>query len=380
MNWIGNSPVGAQAGRQTNSPRGFVGACVCCLLGAFITTGLDGKWVVAGSVPDLSDSQTQGLQLQAELPSSSDACQAFKTFLESPLLVRRVRYTHDPSHYRVNGKPIAFPVEYEAAVQGDTFYIRRVTDLNNPTSPPSAQVVGASRSDYWIVDGLTVVLADQEDAVSGQNVPPKVEARGNLRFLHDVLSLGLDGLERDTLEWKENQRFLGQSRNRGYIRGELIMNDDRVSGLIYIYDSAPGMTCRVDYAYLRDDLPYWLPSRVVRTLYFNDGSSHATTNEILECVLGVEQLPVEGYTPARFVGDVAFTNLSIMVFSNGVGYLHRGGQVIRTVLPSEAWKVHPSQHKWIRLGFFLMVASVMLICCLLYARGRPRSGKWAKPN
>jgi hypothetical protein len=74
-----------------------------------------------------------------------DYVEAFKSFLASPLRVRYIRYLEDPSYFRVNGKPATYPVEFEAAIQEDTFYVKELTNLWNPTSPPQPGTSG----DCW---------------------------------------------------------------------------------------------------------------------------------------------------------------------------------------------------------------------------------------
>ncbi len=285
----------------------------------------------------------------------------------------------DPSYFRLNGRNISFPVEFEAAVQDDTFYVKELTDLWNPTSPPSAariEISGASQTDFWAMQGLNVALADKNLAVSGRNTAPEIQAQGKRRFLEDILNLGIEGLQRETLEWTGEHDFRALGRRPGAtMQGYLVPGDaGRPQGLVYVYKEAQsaGITCRVHYAYVRTNLPPWMPSRIIRQIEFGSGNIQQVTNEILECGLGTEDLPAGGYTPGRFVTNAAWTNLAVMVFSNNVGWLHQGGKLTRTVLPSEAWRVHPSKHKWVRLGFFGLVAVVVLFCSLVYARSRLR--------
>lgn len=312
-------------------------------------------------------------------PSASNGgdCAAFKSFLVSPLQVRHIHYLMDPSYFRLNGKMISFPVEFEAAIQGDTFYVKQLTDLRNPTSPPGSariEIWGASRTDFWAMQGLNVTLADKDLSVSGTNTAPQILAEGSRRFLENFLSLGIDGLKRDTLHWTSPWDFRADGRHPGSkIEGRLLSADDgRLRGLVYTYEH-PGeaaITCRVFYAYLKTNLPSWMPSRIVRELDLGGGKVNMITNEILECILGPEDLPAEGYTPGRFLPSTPWTNLAVMVFSNHVGWLHHGGRVIQTVLPSELPKIHPSQHKWVRLGFFVVVAVGAFLCIRLCARSQ----------
>jgi len=362
---------GLASGNEADPPRGYApqGLVLWTVL-ALVLTPLRGV-----AEPEQSSRRTP-VHIPEPAPDM-DYVEAFKSFLASPLRVRYIRYLEDPSYFRVNGKPVTYPVEFEAAIQEDTFYVKELTNLWNPTSPPSpaqVEIVGASQTDFWRLVGLDLILADKNPEVSGTNAAPRILAVGSLRFLKSFLSLGIEGMDRDTLEWTGQWEFRANGRQKGStILGRLVPPDDgRVKELVYVYQAPQvATTIRVRYAYLRTNLPPWMPSHIVREIPLKKGGLEYTTNEILECSLGVEDLPAAGYTPGRFLPPgTAWTNLTVMVFTNNVGWVHRGGQVYRTVLPTEAWRIHPSKHKWVRLGFFVIVAAVALFCFWFYARNR----------
>jgi hypothetical protein len=362
---------GLASGSEADLPRGFAHQ------GLVLWT----VWaLVTATLPSTAEPEQSSLCTGANMPepvADVEYIEAFKSFLASPLRVRYIRYLEDPSYFRVNGKPISYPVEFEAAIQEDTFYVKQLTNLWNPTSPPGpaqVEIVGASQTDFWRLEGLDLNLADKNPEVSGTNAAPRIHAEARRRGLESFLSLGIEGMDRDTLEWTGEWEFRANGwQNHSTILGRLVPPDDgRVKELVYVYQAPQvATTIRVRYAYLRTNLPPWMPSHIVREIPLKKGSVEYTTNQILECNLGVEDLPAAGYTPGRFLPPgTAWTNLTVMVFTNNVGWVHTGGQIYRTVRPSEAWRIHPSKHKWVRLGFFVIVATAALFCFWFYARNR----------
>jgi len=288
-----------------------------------------------------------------------------RDYWQNPFNIEYVRFSRDPSYYRNNGTNVTCMVEHEASAHPGTFYISQLTDIRNSGIPRSkAEVTGASQKDYWVVYGVEVAIADKQRAISGTNTHPEVSAAGMWRTFEDTMNIGINGLEKGSMQWENQTSFVAQSVSSGIIHGQLLLtNDFRISGLIYSYDGISNMSCHVDYTYGGIMVPTWMPTQVVMNYHWNRNNKemrNSCTNVIHECRIGTNLYNREGFLPGQFVTNLAWSNLVIVYYSNNMAYAVRNGKIMRTVDVSKTgWTVHPSNYKWVRLSFFIVVASIL---------------------
>lgn len=240
-------------------------------------------------------------------------------------------------------------------------------------------MVGKSHDDYWLINERNqVVIANRDPRIAGSNTPPEYLSVSKLAKIQDVLNLGINNLDRNTLSWNGNDFTAKNDRADHVSISGRIVEGDGISpkSLEYTY---LGVRRLVNYYYEADpNRPVWCPHLiVVAAVTSSFGNIKPRTNSIETLTLGKADVGEIGYVFTDFyLGNLDMGNL--IVYSNGVGNMLVGTNFERIANTPPTFNVSFKNRGLIKAFFFGFLIVIPLVFGWYVARRRSnvlKSGK-----
>ncbi|MBL9168783.1 MAG: hypothetical protein JNN07_13680 [Verrucomicrobiales bacterium] len=327
-------------------------------------------------------------RVDASLGMFTNKYYPLKSFLISPPSIQRIAFRKSGLYFRVEGRP--FPknfVEFEGAIQSNTFYTLRLTHLTNPDLPGFAgEAAGLSYSAFWELKHEVASIADRDQRHSGADASPIPIVESAYGHLEDILGLGFSRPDRSSFQWTSETEFevrVLAGTDFVPIRGQVIEDDgDRPTVLGYSGQAPFPFEEKLHYIY-EDDLkrPNWLPARIVRERTVGSTLTSRITNEISSLTIGVRDLGSIGYSEdsmlARGLSPRSNAPLVKAYYSNNTAYVRSKGKWMAVQKPDIGLgsKLESSATRQSVLRMVYFVVGILLLGLVLRLTRRKRSHK-----
>ncbi|HZU29880.1 MAG TPA: hypothetical protein VFB79_02120 [Candidatus Angelobacter sp.] len=278
---------------------------------------------------------------------------------------------------------------WKASLQPNGFFFQVIS--NNPFYPPTNNAAnltfGESTKDYWTV-GTGISYAPKESAEGGSPKNSReIICRRIKQWLVDILNLGLEGIDTDSIEWTDSTNFScgllddqgEQTRYKGYV--SILASEGGLPTLIHYSTSFKTnetniITCR----YKQHSLP---PSEVMVQKRVLGRGIVTLTNVIINISFGLRKGTEEGFLPSDFVPpDMAVK--SFIVESNGSrfelspdGHYTKIDETLQTV--ASVGHTNPERFTWILAVALLIGITISLIIYHIF-NARQTTRKLNTPN
>lgn len=302
----------------------------------------------------------------ATAPAPGSQYSQFREFM-SPARppIKFLLFRRSANQFLLNGRPIANDVTYEASFQSNTYYVKQLTSVFDPTN--AGPIGGSSYGNVWYINETRQVSVEGFSAsTSAGNTPPD-KLSGDL---HDVvgeaLNLGIAYLDLDSVKWVDDETFQASSSiaSRGTISGRILEGDGVAPKLIeYNYSGLKGARFTITCRHENNRVPDWLPNTVVMTVALSNGKGFSQTNTIEELTYGVSTLGSNGYEYAQFMpANTIYTNANLVEYSsNGVATTKVGDIVVKVAAASNYKPLSGTSKTLVRVAFFVLLATGVLL-------------------
>lgn len=311
--------------------------------------------------------------------------QKFRDFLSDPPPIKMIVFGVSGENYRMikDGKDLGHPkgtVMYEAGLQGESFYLKMLT--NAPFAHPgvvNGTVYGRSRDKFWklMPNNVDIYFADT-DPSANTNGPNAMlgEVQHYRDLLTRALQLGIEHLVPGTLQWLDQTVFTADSAY-GNLNGRITTEDDGLPMSIqFTYEKLPGVARQVVYRYSGAKFP---PHEIVGTIVAEGKTIRLATSTIEELIVGSEAPDFRGYLPTDFRSTDKDLPINLLYYTNNINHqVNPDGTLtpVPEMVPNLA-NLQP-QKATARVVLWMVVIGLFSFFCLQAARWGKAGSKAAK--
>lgn len=251
-----------------------------------------------------------GCSMMIKAAAPLDPGQPFRDFLSERPAVKEIVFGESLLRYRRvrAGEPAETPdgpITYAAGVQGESFYLKALSNaLFGAAFMSNGVVIGQSTDRLWKLMESKTAFADPNDRARHYAMNVLYQEVDQARHtLERTLALGIEHLIPGTLKWSSESAFKAQSSSFGVLKGTVVEASGGLpSRISIVYEKLPDVVRYVSYVYEKGSFP---PTQLIQTMTQKGRTTELGTNVIYSLVLGEMDPGFKGYLPTQFTGPAA---------------------------------------------------------------------------
>ncbi len=269
-------------------------------------------------------------------------------------------------NFAMNHKQLNGWAYFEGALQGDTFWIRNLTNSVVGSGPPfRGAILGASKTERWIVDGDQISKA------------PKTNTHVNaVQQYHDAAlatlrrSFGFgQPIEQGSFVLDKDNTFRATTSLGPILTGKFEVTESGRPMRCQLSSSfEKGLAIEIAYSYDGRDERSMIPSSFIVSGKYKLMQGPKMEYKILQCDFGTNNIGANGYTPDQFRSATTFNPLlaQTFMFSNSTVYAVSTNGSLQVVMTAN--RVEISKRN--KLLFVIAGLATTTIVFLLAYRGQ----------
>lgn len=264
-------------------------------------------------------------------------------------------------NFAVNGKQLNGWAYFEGALQGDTFWIRNLTNSVIGSGPPFVgTILGASKSDRWIVDGDQVSIAPKSNTRSDA-----IQQLQNSSFAMVRRSFGMgQPIELGSFVIGKDNAFKATVSLGPILTGKFeVAESGRPMRCQLTSSFEKGLAVEIEYSYEGRDALSMIPSSFIVSGKYKFVPGPKMEYKILKCDFGTNNIGANGYTPEQFRSAKLSNPLfaRTLIFSNSAIYAASTNGSLQVVMPANRMEIGKRNKLLLAIAAFATTAIVFLL-------------------